>query len=77
MGHQAKVKVLRGQVRIAVKEILPEIIVAELQLEVEANLTAKLNDIKAQMNKTLSEMEERQKDNLSFLIRKATLPSQS
>jgi len=73
MGHNSNIKILRGQMRQIVKEMLPPVLTTELQIAIANKLTAQLVDIKAGMTKQLNEMEERQKDALSFLVRRATI----
>ncbi len=59
-------KVMRGQLRQVVKEMLPEILTTEMQIALAKQLEANLQ-------KQLTDMAERQKDALSYLIRQTTI----
>ena len=60
MSNEAKV--IRGQIRQVVKEILPEVLVEQVVREIEIR-------IMTYIKKRLDEIDERQKDIQSYMIR--------
>ncbi len=73
MGHQASVKVLRGQVRIAVKELMGEVLSHELVQEVGRDITTtvetRLDRIQEHMTTTLASIDERSKEVAAYVVR--------
>ena len=63
--NNKEVKQLRGQVRQAVKELLPEILTAEL-------VSAALTKSEAIIQDRLKQIDQRQKDILSYMLRNST-----
>jgi hypothetical protein len=72
-------KLIRGQVRQIVKEILPAVLKDELlqaiSKQLVANLTSKLTKIEENVKETLQAVDQRSKDSLSYLVRQASEPS--
>ncbi len=66
-------KVLRGQLRQLVKDVLPEVLTTEMQIELANRLAAQLKLIQADMQTQLNEMKTKQDDTLSFLVRQVTI----
>lgn len=68
-------KVIRGQVRQAVKEVLPEVLTHELRSamykQIAQELGAKLISIQTELTNTLKQMDDRSKDVQNMLVREA------
>lgn len=62
MGNQSNLKQLRGQIRIIVKEILPEILTTEVVAAIERVISTKVDA-------RLNNIDDRQKDLQSFMVR--------
>lgn len=66
-------KLLRGQIRQVVKEILPEVLTEELtkviQLQLQAIIKAQLNSIEAQVKDSLQALDDRSREVQSYVIR--------
>lgn len=77
MSNQAKV--IRGQLRQIVKEMMPELLVAELKAEMYKNiadsLQAQLITVEKQVKDTLNKLDERSKDIQSYLVRQSMITS--
>jgi hypothetical protein len=71
------IKALRGQIRIAVKEMLPEIITEELYKLVEHKVALRVEGIERFVKEKMTEMTESHKNTMSFLIREASLPTKT
>ena len=73
MGHQANVKLLRGQVRIAVKELLPEVLKAESMIEMRRDLgnelETRLDAIQAHITSSLTVIDDRSKEVAAYVVR--------
>lgn len=79
MGHQSNVKMLRGQVRIAVKELMGEVLNAELAQEINKDITLKvetrLDRIQEHLTSTLAQIDERSKEVAAYVVRN-TVPAE-
>lgn len=68
-----ELKQIRGQIRQIVKEMLPEILKAELQTaiykQIAGELTAKLQITEGEIRRQLQAMDDRAKDVQSFIMR--------
>lgn len=73
-------KLVRGQVRQIVKEMLAEVLQAELtsavRKELAEQLASRLNFIGAQLQEKLNEIDARSKDISAYLIRSSSAPAQ-
>lgn len=67
------IKALRGQVRQAVKELMPEIIKSESYQAIMKAVEEKLRAIEKQVLDTLEAMQNRQKDLQNYIMREVTL----
>lgn len=72
----SKVKELRGQVRIAVKELLPEVLIQEQYKELEKQVLARVDEIEKYTKKILHEMNERHKATMGMLVRSVSSPNE-
>lgn len=68
-----QVKLLRGQVRQIVNEILPEVLAGAMYAELAAAMQKQLKDVEAQVKETLIRLDERSKDIQSYLIRQSMI----
>ncbi len=68
-----KAKVLRGQLRQIVLEVLPEVIKSELYKQLQVENDKRLNSIQKHIEGTLKQLEEKQKDFFSSVIRASVL----
>lgn len=68
---QSQVKELRKQIRNVVQELLPEILTAELFQQLAKTNQEVLSRIKRDIEKTLSDIDGRQKDVQSFIMRES------
>lgn len=71
---QKHTKELRSQLRIIVKELLPEIITSEYHAELMKLITSRLDLIDKNTKSMLEEMTNRQKDVLGLLVRQVSSP---
>lgn len=74
------IKVIRGQLRQIAKELLGEIIVAEMRDSVikevkETYFDPRLKKIEDNIRETLQLVDQRSKDSLGYLVRQATEPA--
>lgn len=70
-----QIKQLRGQMRQIVKEILPETL-TEAQFELlNTKIDKKLKELQELVQANLKEMNDRQRDVMSYLVRQVTVPS--
>jgi hypothetical protein len=68
MGNQSNSKVLRGQMRQLVKELMPEILQDSLLKEIELRL-------RAEINARLNLIDQRQKDIQGYVVRQSAIPA--
>lgn len=72
------IKALRGQVRMIVKEMLPEILNAELVRVIEQRLAQGLNTeltkIASTVKTTLDQVDQRSKDTQNYVVRNVGVP---
>ena len=68
-----QVKLLRGQVRQIVNEILPDVLAGAMYAELAAALQKQLKDVEAQVKETLIRLDERSKDIQSYLVRQSMI----
>jgi len=73
MGNNSTVKQMRSQIRQVVKDILPEVLNAELMAALEKRMLSKVDGIAANVKETLHKIDERSKDVQSYMVRQATL----
>ena len=66
-------KLIRGQLRDIIKEMLPQILTQEVVKGMMTSNAAVMRVIESNVNKKLKEIEERQKNSLDYLIRQATV----
>lgn len=69
MGHQANVKLLRGQVRQAVKELFPELVKSELYQDASKLIKERLDIVHEMVRSELNRIDERQKDIQGLVMR--------
>lgn len=73
MGHQKNVKLIRGQIRQAVKEILPEVLTAELVNNLGTGLSVavnkRLDEVTNHVKSVLDTVDERSKEVQNYIIR--------
>jgi CO dehydrogenase/acetyl-CoA synthase alpha subunit len=62
------IKELRGQVRIAVKELLPEVLHEQHYEALRKHVDARLNEVEKYIKETMDLMNTRQKEVLKYLI---------
>lgn len=62
-------KLVRGQLRQIAKEILPEVLAAELFVKLQEENRARLNEIALMVTDRLNEIESRSKDVQSYIMR--------
>lgn len=78
MSNTKQVKILRGQVRQAVQEILPDILKEVLAESFHKKLSdeaaGRLVLVEELVKNTLNKIDERSKDIQSFMLRAATMP---
>lgn len=72
-----QVKLIRGQVRQIVQELLPEVLSAEHHAEIKKIIEERLGVLEAHVKAQMHEMNERQKDTLTALIRSVSVPAKS
>jgi hypothetical protein len=72
-------KALRGQVRIAVKEMMKEILTEELVKNIHSmlqkHMDSRLQLVADQVKTTMDTVDQRSKDGLSYLIRQSAPPA--
>ncbi len=68
----SKIKELRGQVRQIVKELLPEVLNQEQFKALEKTILDRLDVLEKQTKDVLSEMNQRHKDTMGYLVRNTT-----
>jgi len=77
MANQAKV--LRSQLRQIVKEILPDLLSAELKSEIHKTLAVevqkRLDNVTKNVKETLDTIDQRSKDIQGYLVRQTTVPT--
>jgi len=66
-------KLVRSQLRQIAKELLPEILTQALYAEIGKEVTARLNEIQANIKENLERIDQRSKDVQSYIVR-ATAP---
>lgn len=73
MGHQANVKVLRGQLRQIVQELLPSLVTAEVKAkmheELRIEVNKRLDNVTKSVKDTLDTIDQRSKDIQGYLVR--------
>lgn len=71
-----QVKMLRGQLRQIVKEMLPDILSNSLKSEIfktlQIDIMSRLTKIESDITLSLEKLDQRQKDSLGYLIRQTT-----
>ena len=67
----SSVKILRGQVRQIVKELLPEVFSSEILSELRKEQKSELDKLAAHVKEQMKLIEDRTKDVQSFLIRES------
>lgn len=67
-------KVIRGQVRQVVKEILPEIMQQQMYESLKKHTDQELAKIEKFVKETLHKMQDQHKDTMGYLVRQASLP---
>jgi hypothetical protein len=72
MGNKSEVKVLRGQLRQIVKDMLPELLATEMFQALQQKNKAELEFIKKQVIETLERIDSRQADVQSMILRELT-----
>lgn len=72
MSSSKEAKVIKGQLRQIVKEILPELIAKELESELYKGLTRRIKDLEDHVKKTVHDMNERHKDTMGYIVRQAS-----
>lgn len=71
-----KVKELRSQLRNVVQELLPNMILQEIEKALYKSLEQKIKLMDEHVRKELNAMTERQKDTLGYLARQVSSPKQ-
>lgn len=73
-----QVKVIRGQVRQVVKELLPELLgnelIAAIEQQVSKSVHARMDYLSKNVKETLQAIDTRSKDATSYLVRQTTAP---
>lgn len=67
-------KVLRGQMRQIVQELLPQVLIQEQYKELEKVIIERLQVLEKETKKTMHEMNERHKNVMGMLVRSASEP---
>ena len=67
-------KQLRGQLRQIVQEIMPELTSDAQFAAIKAHVDVKIKEIEEHVKKMMSEMNERHKDTMGYLVRSVTTP---
>ena len=67
-----EIKQIRGQVRQIVKEILPDTLTQEHYLVLKQHVDERINQIEKFVKEKLTEMNERHKDTMGYLVRQTT-----
>lgn len=62
------VKLLRGQVRQVVKEILPEVLNEQQYIELRKHVDSRLSEVEKYIKETMDLMNTRQKEVLKYLV---------
>ena len=71
-----KVKELRKSLRNVVQELLPNLLLQELEKALYKSLEAKIKLMDEHVRQELNSMTERQKDTLSYLVRQVSTTKQ-
>lgn len=66
-----EIKAIRGQLRQIAKEMLPEVMAAELFVKLQEEQRARLTEIAKMVTERLDQIESRSKDVQSFIMREA------
>jgi hypothetical protein len=69
----SELKQMRGQVRIVVKELLPEILKEVLAGELKKSIDARLDAVDKHLKTTLEDIEKRHKDIMAYLLRESNV----
>lgn len=67
------VKMLRGQIRQIVKELLPEVFKEELTKAIQKEIEERLSRVDKHVKAALQEMNDRTKDTQSYVVRNLAL----
>lgn len=70
----SNIKVLRGQVRQVVKEILPEVMNNEQFDVLRKQIDERISKLEKEVKDMMSEMNARHKDVMSYLVRNVSTP---
>lgn len=77
MSNQAKL--IRGQIRQIIKEVLPEMMGAEVKAAIYKDISQKLQlqltNVEQQIKDTLAKLDDRQKDIQNYIVRQSMLTS--
>lgn len=65
-------KQLRGQMRQIAQDLLPEALSKELYAKLEEKIDQKLKKIEEDTKKTMSEMNQRHKETMGYLVRQVS-----
>lgn len=69
----SSIKMLRGQVRQIVKELLPEVFKEELTKAIQKEIEERLNRVDNHVKAAVAEMNERSKETQSYVVRNLAL----
>lgn len=72
----SNVKLLRGQVRQIVKELLPEVLKDEVIRAIQAQCIERIEEIEKFTKATLNDMSKRHRDTMLSLMRQASIPAE-
>lgn len=71
MGKSSELKELRSQLRNVVKELLPEVLTAEVLMKI---INERLDKIERDNKAVMQEMNERHKNTMGYLVRQVSTP---
>lgn len=69
----SNIKMLRGQVRQIVKELLPEVFKEELTKAIQKEIEERLNRVDSHVKAAVAEMNERSKETQNYVVRNLVL----
>lgn len=69
------IKVIRGQLRQIAKEILPEVLSAEMETKIMKHVDTRLDYMTNMIKSTLDQLDRRSKDMQSYVVRNVGVPT--
>ncbi len=70
----SEIKQIRGQLRQIAKELLPELLHEQQYAALKAHVDARISEVEKFVKQTMTEMNERHKDTMGYLVRQSSTP---